>query len=180
MLYRVCWTCWALGATLVLLSRCELVSADVGWTGFYVASVAAVLTYLRWHSPAPPARAATVLTRDMIAARSHAYEQAIERYRQGEPLFYETFTCVLGGNHEVCLFAAASRPAADMDDLTALQDAERTVKAFTALVNAAPEIGSITADRNACVVLMSEFGERGFEVCRVTGSQVEWKARGKG
>jgi hypothetical protein len=179
MFYRVCWVCWAVGAILVVSSRMGWVSPDLGWMGFYVASVAAVLTYLRGAPAASPVET-TYLTRDMVGPKNHAYEQAIERFRRGETIFYEGLAFGLHKNGSVFLVAVASRPPADMDEVQALQDAERAVKGFGALLNLAPEIGSVANDRALYVSLVSEFGERGVEICHVgPEGQLEWKIRGK-
>jgi hypothetical protein len=179
MLHRICWVCWAVGAILILLSRMDLVPPDVGWAGFYVASVAAVLTYLRQSPAAAPARS-TILTRAMTEAKNHAYEQAVERFRRGETLFYEGLACRLDGTGVMALVAVASRPPAEMDKVQAIQDAERAVKELAALLTLAPEISNIVSDRTPIVSLVSEFGERGVLLCQVTADgQVEWKMPGK-
>jgi hypothetical protein len=172
--YRVCFVCWVGGVVLITLSRLDVVSHEVGWAGFYVACVAAVLSYLRWGSGRSKAPEAAILTRDMLVSRNHSFEAAIDHFRRGGAVFHDGLACAVPNDGNLYLHAVASCPPEMLDEAGARREAGRAVQAFAQLASAAPEIGAVAGDRPVCVTLITEFGERGVEICSVNGEQVEW------
>jgi hypothetical protein len=117
-----------------------------------------------------------ILTKPMLQAKDHSYDSAINRLQLGDTVFYDGLACAVRDNI-VRLATVASLPAGEMDEIRALRDAEQTRSAFESLARSSAEIANHAADKQVQVSLLSEFGGKGFEVCRVIDGEVAWQRR---
>jgi hypothetical protein len=180
LLHRVCYVCWAVGAILIVLSRFKFVPTSLGWFGFYVACAAAALTYLRFGAGNTQQNESKLLTRDILNARNHLYDAVIQHFREGKPIFFDGLSFLTAPDNQLFLYSVGMKPPAEMDETQALQDAKAAIQTFSSLANASHDIGHIAGDRTMTVILLSDLGSKGFEVCRVTGGNVTWAVRRAG
>jgi hypothetical protein len=180
VLLRICWIAWIAGMALIVLSWTGAVTPAVGWAGFAAAVVSSLVSYVLPRPRPEQGPDWAVLTRAMVEAKDHGYDVAMDHLRRGGVVFHDGMAFALRPGGEVALSVVASAPAAEMDEVLALRDAERARAGFEALERAAPELASAAADRKMRVSLLSEYGASGFEICRVAEDQVEWKVKSKG
>jgi hypothetical protein len=178
MLQHICWFCWIAGGLLIAASHLDIVSTEVGWVGFYVTLGAAVLSYLPTRNAPPPAKTEdwAILTKPMLQAKDHSYDSAINRLQLGDTVFYDGLAFAVRDNI-VRLATVASLPPGEMDEIRALRDAEQARNAFESLARSSAEITNLSSEKQVQVSLLSEFGGKGFEVCRVIEGEVAWHHR---
>lgn len=179
MLHHLGWLCWIGGAVLIAASQLSLVSAELGWTGFYVTLGAAVLSYLPRRDAQTPTKTVdwAILTKAMLEAKDHGYDSAINRLQMGDTVLYDGLAFALRPGNALRLASAVSLPPGEMDEIRALRDAEQARTAFEALARSSPEIAALASDKQIHVSLLSELGGGGVEVCRVTDGQVDWPSK---
>ena len=180
MLHRVCWSAWAAGTALILLSWVNIVSPTVGWVGFAIACSAALLSYLPQRAAQGTGHDWAVLTQAMLEAKDHGYDVAMEHFRRGGTIFYDGMAFTVYPNSRFSLVGVASVPLAELDEIRAQREAERLQARFEALTRLSPEVAGAAQDKALRVSLISEYGARGFEICQVAEGRVEWKIKGKG
>lgn len=177
MFHHACWIGWIVGAVLIMLSRWDLVSNELGWAGFYVASATAVISYFPRFARRQRSDDWAVLTKSMLDSKDHGYDTAIARLQQGGTVFFDGLAFAARPCDELALATVASLPASLMDERRALQDAERAQATFEAIARSSPEIAALASDKQIRVSLLSEYGANGVEICRITSGEVEWKGK---
>jgi hypothetical protein len=179
VLYRACWTAWLLGTILIVLSWFGIVSATIGWSGFGIACLAALMSSASQRSSSEKVPECAVLTREMVETKGHSYEVAMDCLRRGGAVLYDGITVGVRAGAEMACIAAASWPVADLDDVRVSQDVERVKAVFETLTRLSPELAALSADKKLSVSLVSEYGTKGIEICRVGEEGINWKVKGK-
>lgn len=151
-----------------------MIAPEVGWAGFYAATAAAILSYFPQRAKTGQTGDGAVLTRVMLESRDHGYERALASFQKGEWVFFDGLWFATQPDGQLVLTFVASLPAAELDELRAQQDAEQARAMFDGIAWLSPEIGTIAAERSICVSLLSSYGAKGAEICRVKDGQVKW------
>jgi hypothetical protein len=175
MLNHVYWGCWIVGAVLILLSRSGVVSSNIGWAGFWVACVAALLSRLPRRLQTPQPADWAHLTSAMLESKDHGYERAMACLHAGGSVVCEgglSFAVESGDVLELVTCASCSLD--EMDDARALDDAGRAAAVFESIARSSPEVAATASGRRLRVSLVSELSPDGVEICGVADHRVEW------
>jgi hypothetical protein len=180
VLQRIYWAAWLAGTALIVLSWFGVVSWEVGWVGFAVACGAALLSYLPRRTAGGAGAEAAILSRAMIESKDRGYEAAMAHLSRGGAVLYDGLAVLPHPAGELTVVGIASAPVPELDEVRALQDAERCLAGFEALARLSPELAGLAAERKVRVSLITEYGNQGFEICQVADGRVLWKVKGKG
>jgi hypothetical protein len=163
---------------LIVLSWFAIVTPELGWTGFVISLVAVLVSYVPAKSASSRRGEPALLTRAMLGAKDHGYHLAVQHMHRGGAVFFDglVFTVRHG---ELRLVIGTAWPLQEMDEVRALQDAERAQREFEEVARQSPEVAAAAADKKIRVTVLSDFSGHGFEVCQIAEGQVEWRSRGR-
>jgi hypothetical protein len=174
----VCWGAWIGGTILIVLSWGGIVPNDIGWVGFGVAGVAALISYIPAVSSPAASRGETdgafALNDPMLNSQDRHYQTAMDQFRQGATLIYRGVGFAFCEPNEIAATLMASHPAADMDDSRVLEDAAHARKAFEDLEQRSSHFAFAVRDRVFRVSLFCDYGKERVEICRIRGDSIRW------
>src|SRR5262249_32784125 len=174
---QACWLIWFAGTALILLSWFGVVSALIGWIGFGIACAAALRSYLP-RKQIPRNQDWALLTTDMIEVKDHRYDSVIKHLQSGRPAFYDGIGISMRPGNEFALVIEPSVQIHELDEQFVMREVSRARSMLEKLTRASPEIAAMASDGTLRISIMSEFTERGFEVCRIVNDTIDWKVNG--
>jgi hypothetical protein len=174
----VCWGAWIGGTILIVLSWCGVVPNEIGWIGWGIAGIAALISYVPSISSPAVSQSGTeggfALTDPMLNAQDRHYQTALDQFGQGATLIYRGVGFALCEPNEIAAALMASHPAADMDDNRVLVDAEHARKAFEDLEQRSSHFAFAVRDRAFRTSLFCDYGNERVEICRIRGDSIRW------
>lgn len=172
------WLAWGLGTMSIILSWLSIVPPLIGWTGFGLALVAAVVSQFFLADQTIPHRPRdlAVLTNEMVDRRDHGYRVATRQCRSGGTVLYDGVAVTITADGIVCS-TISPLPPEELDEFHAQEQARVAEAAVGRLVDEVPDFSVDSTLHPIVTVIISEFGKNGIEICRVIEGDVAWATR---
>lgn len=171
--YKAYWPAWWIGTALIACSWFDIVTPTAGWIGFGLAGAAALGSYVLPSLAGVKPEDYVILDSRLLKTKGEAYQNAIERFRNGASLMYDGVAFGFRPNNEIACGIVAD--TTELDDTGASELAEHARSVFDTLSAESTEFKTVINGRTFRISIMSGGDASARELCRVVDGRIDWQ-----